>query len=212
MIELCANRCFVKMRGCVNGPFSQFGSSQKDEERQEDNDCDIDNREDDDIPSDRSTALVFKGPEILGNMWDKASRAGRLEVIREVLYDTISTLRARGEQGAPDLSQEWHERGNGYFKDALLSRSSLTSKFRHLKRFLEVTDAGEHLSKLRKRVVLARFYDGYMNAMANSHNFLSLTQKEELPTNVLAGPGSDERVLLYDLPVRRRGRPTNLRK
>lgn len=180
------------------------------EEGREDNDGDIDNREDDDIPGGRNAALVFKGPEILGNMWDKASRAGRLEVMREVLYDTIGTLRARGEQGTPDLSQEWHERGNGYFEDALLSPPSLTSKFRHLKRFLEVTDAGEHLSKLRKRVTLARFYDRYMNAMANSRNFLSLVQKEKLPTNILAGARSDERVLLYDLPVKRRGRPTNL--
>ena len=171
------------------------------EEGQEGNDGDIDNRENDDIPCGRSAALVFKGPEILGNMWDKASRAGRLEVMREVLYDTISTLRARGEQGAPDLSQEWHERGNGYFEDALLSCPSLASKFRYLKRFLEVTDAGEHLSKLRKRVILARFYDGYMNAMANPHNFLSLVQKEKLPTNVLAGAN--------DPPVRRRGRPRN---
>jgi hypothetical protein len=188
----------------------ELSSEEEVDEGQEGNDGDIDNREDDDILSDRSAALVFKGPEILANMWDKASRAGRLEVMREVLYDTISTLRARGEQGTPDLSQEWHERGNGYFEDALLSRPSLTSKFRHLKRFLEVTDAGEHLSKLRKRVALARFYDGYMNAMANSHNFLSLTQKEKLPTNILAGAGSDERVLLCDLPIRRRGRPTNL--
>jgi hypothetical protein len=143
-------------------------------------------------------------------MWDKASRAGRLEVMREVLYDTIGTLRARGEQGTPDLSQEWHERGNGYFEDALLSRPPLTSKFRRLKRFLEVTGAGEYLSKLRKRVALARFYNRYMNAMANSHNFLSLVQKEKLPTNILAGARNDERVLLYDLPVKRRGRPTNL--
>ena len=31
-------------------------------------------------------------PEVLGNLWDKAGRAGRLEVMREVTYDIISTI------------------------------------------------------------------------------------------------------------------------
>jgi hypothetical protein len=153
----------------------------------------------------RSAALVFKGPEILGNMWDKASRAGRLDVIREVLYDTINTLRARGDQEMPDHSQEWEGSGSRYFEDALLSRSALTSKFRHLKRFLEVTDAGEHISKLRKRVGLARFYSGYIYVSKHPHRFLSVAQKEKYATNTLEMNRDHNRKV-----PRRRGRPVNV--
>jgi hypothetical protein len=64
-----------------------------------DNDC-----EHEDSHEGRCAALVIKGPKVLGIMWDKASRAGRLNVIREVLYDTISTLRARGNQDKPNFS------------------------------------------------------------------------------------------------------------
>jgi hypothetical protein len=184
------------------------------EEQDDDNDNDDANKEDQDFEHDnsegRSAALVFKGPEILGNMWDKASRAGRLDVIREVLYDTIITLRARGDQEMPNLTQEWQGRGSRYFEDTLLSRPALTSKFRHLKRFLEVTDAGEHISKLRKRVALARFYDGYIHARTNPHSFLSAAQKEKHSTNALEMNRDDDRESSRDLPVRRRGRPINL--
>ena len=37
--------------------------------------------------------VLMRGPEILGNLWDKAGRAGRVEVMREVVYDMIRTLR-----------------------------------------------------------------------------------------------------------------------
>ena len=73
------------------------------EEDHDDDDC----CEHEDSPEGRCAALVFTGPKILGIMWDKASRAGRLDVMREVLYDTISTLRARGDHGMQNLSQEW---------------------------------------------------------------------------------------------------------
>jgi hypothetical protein len=186
---------------------------QDDDNNDDDNDNDA-NKEDQDFEYDnsegRSAALIFKGPEILGNMWDKASRAGRLDVIREVLYDTIITLRARGDQEMPSLTQEWQGSGSRYFEDTLLSRSALTSKFRYLKRFLEVTDAGEHIFKLRKRVALARFYDGYIHARTNPHSFLSAAQKEKHSTNALEMNRDDDRESSRDLPVRRRGRPMNL--
>jgi hypothetical protein len=44
---------------------------------------------------------------------------------------------------------------------------------------LEVSDAGEHLSKLRKRVALARFYDSYTFAGANPYNFLAAAEKDQ---------------------------------
>jgi hypothetical protein len=42
------------------------------------------------------TGFLTRGPEILGSLWNKAGRAGRLDVIREVVYDMIITLRVRG--------------------------------------------------------------------------------------------------------------------
>lgn len=45
--------------------------------------------------------LVVKGPEILGNLWDKAGRCGRVEVMREVLYDMISALLGRCAREGP---------------------------------------------------------------------------------------------------------------
>ena len=43
--------------------------------------ADDDDSEHEDNPNNRSATLVFRAPEILGHMWDKASRAGRLDVI-----------------------------------------------------------------------------------------------------------------------------------
>ena len=40
--------------------------------------------------------LLARGPEVLGNLWDKVGRAGRLEMMREVIYDIISALRVDG--------------------------------------------------------------------------------------------------------------------
>jgi hypothetical protein len=60
----------------------------------QDSDCDA-------VPIGTEGGLVVKGPDILRNMWDKAGRAGRVEVMREVLYDMISALRARRKHEAP---------------------------------------------------------------------------------------------------------------
>jgi hypothetical protein len=122
----------------------------------------------------KSVALVFKGPEILKNIWDKASRAERLDVIREVLYNMINILRARKDQKMLNYSQEWEERGSRYFKNTLLSRSALTLKFRYFKRFLKIINAGEYIFKLRKRVTFARFYNGYIYISTNPYRFLSI--------------------------------------
>ena len=45
--------------------------------------------------------LVVKCPDILGNLWDKAGRCGRMEVMREVLYDMISALLGRCAREGP---------------------------------------------------------------------------------------------------------------
>lgn len=52
--------------------------------------------------------LIVKGPDILGNMWDKAGRAGCVEVMREVLYDMISALWACQKHKAPRPSFTSH--------------------------------------------------------------------------------------------------------
>jgi hypothetical protein len=41
------------------------------------------------------TGFLARGPEILRSLWDKAGRAGRLDVMREIIYDMIITLRVR---------------------------------------------------------------------------------------------------------------------
>jgi hypothetical protein len=45
------------------------------------------------VPATVGKSLLARGPEVL---WDKTGRAGRLEVMREVIYDMISTLRVDG--------------------------------------------------------------------------------------------------------------------
>ena len=52
------------------------------------------------------TGFLARGPEILGSLWDKAGRAGRLDVIREVVYDIIVALRVRGVAEGQSLNPQ----------------------------------------------------------------------------------------------------------
>ena len=113
---------------------------------------------------------VVKDPGLLGNMWDKTCRAGLGEVVR-MINDTISILRAHDDQKVQDLSSIWQRKATSHLDDQLqrLPRSART--LQDLKQELEITDAGEQLFRLRKRVALAQFYDVYMNAQANPRTF-----------------------------------------
>jgi hypothetical protein len=64
--------------------------------------------------------LLARGPEVLGNLWDKAGRAGRLEVMREVMYDMISTLRVDGMHERREFNSKTQETAASYQQSALL--------------------------------------------------------------------------------------------
>jgi len=129
-------------------------------------------------PVDKGSRLAVQGPNILGIMWDKASRAGRIEVMREVLYDMISALRARGHPEAPDFNPKLRETAS--LKDDSLPLSGLACRFQMLRKELEISQAGEQLHRLRKRVALAQFYKDYTDAQADPHAFLYPEWNEEL--------------------------------
>ena len=66
--------------------------------------------------------------------------------------DTISILRARGDQKVQDLSSIWQRKVTSHLDDQLrrLPRSART--LQDLKQELEITDAGEQLFRLRKYI------------------------------------------------------------
>jgi hypothetical protein len=116
--------------------------------------------------------LVVKGPEILGNLWDKAGHCGRVEVMREVLYDMISALQGRCAQGGPKPNTKSQDIMHGCSESNLLPISGLASKFQVREEELEISSAGEQLYRLRRRAALAQFYDDYTRVQADPHAFL----------------------------------------
>jgi hypothetical protein len=94
----------------------------------------------DTVPAGTEMGVVVKGAEILGNIWDKAGRAGRVEVMREVLYDMISALRARQKHEAPRSSLIPHVIAPSCFQGEL-GFSGLAGRFQALRDELEITSA-----------------------------------------------------------------------
>lgn len=79
--------------------------------------------------------ILPKYPEILGSLWDKAGRAGRVGVMREVIYDMIRTLR----DGVVWERQELN------LQSALLQVPKGGSTFQALRQELEMSSVGEQL-------------------------------------------------------------------
>ena len=113
-------------------------------------------------------SFLVRGPDVLGSLWDKAGRVGRLEVMREVVYDTISTLRL----GVVQMRGESNSR--------MLEVPEGCSNSQALREELEMSNAGEQLYRLRRRVALVQFYDEYTRAQADPHAFLYPGQNKEL--------------------------------
>jgi len=80
-----------------------------------------------DDESEASTAagkcVLKRGPEILGNLWGKADRAGRVEVMREVVYDMIRTLRVGVMWERQEFNSETQETTKTHLQSALLQVS-----------------------------------------------------------------------------------------
>ena len=113
-------------------------------------------------------SFLTRGPDVLGSLWDKAGRAGRLEVMREVVYDMISTLRL----GVMQMRRESNSK--------MLEDPERCSNLQTLREELETSNAGEQLYRLRRRVALVQFYDEYTSAQADPHAFLYPGQNKEL--------------------------------
>jgi hypothetical protein len=64
--------------------------------------------------------FLTKGPEILSSLWEKAGRAGREEVMREVIYDMIRTLRVGVIRERQDFNSETQETTNPHLQSVLL--------------------------------------------------------------------------------------------
>jgi hypothetical protein len=99
-----------------------------------------------DDESDASTAtgkcVLTSGPEILGNLWDKAGRAGRVEVMREVVYDMIRTLRVGVMCERQEFNSETQETTKTHLQSALLQVPQRFSNFQALREELEVSSVG----------------------------------------------------------------------
>ena len=76
-------------------------------------------------------SFLVRGPDVLGSLWDKAGRAGRLEVMREVVYDMISTLRL----GVVQMQGESNSK--------MLEVPERCSNLQTLREELEMSNAGE---------------------------------------------------------------------
>jgi hypothetical protein len=124
--------------------------------------------------------ILAKGPEILGSLWDKARRAGRLNVMREVVYDIIVALRDRGVAEGQQLNPQTPKVMKDHPQSTLLPAPRMDYSFRALRTELEMSSAGEQLYKLRRRVALAQFFDVYTRAQADPHAFLYPEQNKEL--------------------------------
>jgi len=119
-------------------------------------------------PATAGKSFLARGPDVLGSLWDKAGRTGRLEVVREVVYDTISTLRLGVVQMRGESNSKMLEIPEG------------CSNFQALREELEMSNTGEQLYRLRRRVALVQFYDEYTRAQADPHTFLYPGQNKEL--------------------------------
>ena len=119
--------------------------------------------------------FLTRCPEILGSLRDKAGRAGRVGVMRDVIYDMIRTLR-------DDVV--W-ERQELHLQSALLQVPKGVSTFQALSQELEMSSVGEQLYRLRRRVALTKFYNDYTNAQADPYGFLYPDQNEELSIKCL---------------------------
>jgi hypothetical protein len=67
-------------------------------------------------------------------MWNKAGHAGRVEVMREVLYDMITSLQARGKQEVPRPILVSHGVAKSCFQYKLLVFSGLAGRFQALRK------------------------------------------------------------------------------
>ena len=102
-------------------------------------------------------SFLTRGPDVLGSLWEKAGRAGRLEVMIEVVYDMISTLRLCVMQMRRESNSKVLEVPGG------------CSNLQALREELEMSNAGEQLYRLRRRVALMQFYDEYTSTQADPH-------------------------------------------
>lgn len=100
------------------------------------------------------TGFLTRGPKILGSLWDKAGRAGRLDVIREVVYDMIVALRVRGVVEGQPLNPQTPKVMKDYSQSILLLTPRMDYSFRALRTELEISSAGKQLYKLRRCVAL----------------------------------------------------------
>ncbi|ERF68058.1 hypothetical protein EPUS_09458 [Endocarpon pusillum Z07020] len=169
---------------------------------EQESDCDA-------VPAGTERGLVVKGPDILGNMWDKAGRAGRVEVMREVLYDMISALRARQKYEAPRPSLIPHGIAPSCFQGEV-GFSGLAGRFQALREELEISNAGEQLYRLRRRVALAQFYNDYTHAQADPYAFLYPERNEELSLESLKPTRKRKRTSWSNVAKRRRVRLSTL--
>jgi hypothetical protein len=127
-----------------------------------------------------------RGTELLGNLWDKAGRARQLEVMREVVYDTVSTLRVGAIQQQREFNFKTQEAVTSNLQSGSLQVSEGISSFRALQEELEISSAGEQLFRLRRHVTLAQLYDKYIGAQADSNLFLYPEQKQVLMKSLTA--------------------------
>lgn len=143
-------------------------------------------------------------PKSFGSLWDKAGRAGRLEVMREVVYDMLRTLRVGIIQERQEFNSETQATLKSDLQSVLIQVPDRFPSFQALREKLEMSSAGEQLYRLRRCVVLAQFYNNYTNAEANLQEFLYPEQNKELSVKSLPATRKRKRASL-SYGAKRRG-------
>jgi hypothetical protein len=129
--------------------------------------------------------FLARAPELLGSLWDKAGRTGRVEVMREVIYDTIRTLRVGALRERQEFNFETQESIKPCLQSGLLQVPDGISRFQALREELEISSIGEQLYRLRRRVALVQFYNDYTNAQADPYGFLYAGQNKDFSVKSL---------------------------
>src|SRR2546423_8906175 len=78
-------------------------------------------------------------PKSFGSLWDKAGRAGRLEVMREVVYDMVRTLRVGIIQERQEFNSETQETLKSDLQSVLLQVPDRFPSFQVLREELEMS-------------------------------------------------------------------------
>jgi hypothetical protein len=140
------------------------------------------------VPAMVRKSLLARGPEVL---WDKAGRVGRLEVMREVIYDMVSTLRVDGMHERREFNSKTQETAASYQQSALLQVPGGISSFQSSERNWKSVILENNFTDYAGAFTLAQLYNDYTHAQADP-SYISVLTAEELLAKSLTASGKEK--------------------